>query len=69
MSLRAPAVAGLYDTTIGQTATTRPLSALSPVAWVALIAVAPLTVVLVRQIQAACVDHFANRQPPGASTE
>ncbi|WP_186628651.1 hypothetical protein [Rhodococcus sp. BP22] len=45
------------------------VSALSPVAWVALIAVAPLTVVLVRQIQAACVDHFANRQPPAVSTE
>ncbi|MCZ4077000.1 hypothetical protein O1W68_03510 [Rhodococcus sp. H36-A4] len=48
---------------------THPLSALSPVAWVALIAVAPLTVFLVRQIQGACVDHFANRQPPAASTE
>lgn len=43
--------------------------ALSPVAWVALIAVAPLTVVLVRQIQGACVDNVANRQRPVASTE
>ncbi|QCB49903.1 hypothetical protein E5720_07660 [Rhodococcus sp. PAMC28707] len=48
---------------------THPLSDLSPLAWVALIAVAPLTVVLVRQIQAACVDHFADRQPPAAFTE
>ncbi|WP_139279947.1 hypothetical protein [Rhodococcoides yunnanense] len=35
------------------------LFALSPVAWVALIAVAPLTVALVRQIQAACSDRSA----------
>ncbi|MDJ0362563.1 hypothetical protein [Rhodococcus sp. H29-C3] len=63
-----PLLAGVLVLAVLVLATGSVLS-LSPVEWVALTAVAPLTVVLVRQIQAACVDHFANRRPPSASTD